>query len=111
MVKGFGYYHLLCEFPRVAEMLEEKNPDFEWRKIAPYCSFMMSKSYPARLSVRDRALLKRAYLGIQIPAGSRSYRTNPEEVHVIRALGALYEALPDSMEVGTNRAPALAPSR
>lgn len=101
IVKGFGFYHLFCQFPRVAAALSEKNPKFDWRQVAPYCDYMMARSYAARLSARDRGALRRAYLGITIPPGQRTYRTNPEEVRVIEALGALYDALPESMDVGT----------
>lgn len=101
VAKGFAFYHLFCEFPRVAEALAAKNAKFAWLKMKPSCDFMMRHRYPARLSARDRASLRRAYLGVPVPAGSRSYRTNPDEVRVLKALGALYEALPDSMELGT----------
>jgi len=97
IAKGFAFYHLLCEFPRVSKALSKVDPEFLWDDIEPYCGFMMSRSYPVRLSLRDRAGLRRAYLGIPVPPGWRSYRTNPDELQAIEALNALYESLPDEM--------------
>jgi hypothetical protein len=103
IAKGFAFYHLLCEFPKAAAAIQEKKPEFVWKKAEAYCPFMKSHDYSAKLSRRDRAALRRAYLGINVPAGSRSYRTNPDEVYVIRALNALYSVLPESMELSRIR--------
>lgn len=99
IAKGFAFYHLFCEVPGVSAELARHDANFDWALMEPFCGFMQSRNYAARLSIRDRAALRRVYLGVPVPPGSRSYRSNPEEVRALRALGALYEALPDSMEV------------
>ncbi|MBS1962147.1 MAG: hypothetical protein JST04_08025 [Bdellovibrionales bacterium] len=97
IAKGFAFYHLFCSAPKVSAELSRRNPKFEWKVMAPYCGYMQSRNYAARLSIRDRAALRRVYLGVPVPPGSRSYRSNPEEVRVLKAMDALYEALPDSV--------------
>lgn len=99
LAKGFALLHLFCEFPRAAVELEKADPEFRFSKFRMHCEGMLARDFVARLSARDRAALKRMYLGVPVPPGARSYRTNPEEVAVLRAVGALYGNLPGEMNL------------
>ncbi len=99
LAKGFALIHLFCEFPRASAGLEQAFPEFRFSKFSPFCEAMLAKDFVARLSARDRAALRRMYLGLPVPPGARTYRTNPEEVTVLRALGALYRNLPSELQL------------
>ncbi len=96
IAKAFAFYHLFCAFPEAAVKLEAKRPEFTWSAFSSHCAFM-AREFHVGLSRRDQSGLRRIYLGLTVPAGSRSYRSNADEVEILESIGDLYDGLPDAM--------------